>query len=162
MKINDAKAITFTTPVLTQAVQVSGHPVVHVWLSTQASDLDLFAYLEEVDKKGNSTYITENCLRASHRALAQAPYRYLGLPFHTFFESDWRPIPSGEPVELVFDLLPTAYQFAPGRQIRLAFAFADAGNFTTPRLDPAPQVSLLQDADHPSYIELPVVQNPSP
>lgn len=160
MRTNDAKALTFTTPVLTQVVQVTGHPVLHFWISTEALDLDLFAYLEEVDQQGNSTYITEGCLRASNRALEQAPYAYLGLPFHTFYESDQRQIPAGEPVELVFDLLPTAYQFMPGKQIRIAITFADAGNFTTPVLDPAPVVTLLQDADHPSYIELPVAKNP--
>ena len=51
MRSNDAKALTFTTPVLTQALQVTGHPVLHVWLSTAAPDLDLFAYLEEVDRR---------------------------------------------------------------------------------------------------------------
>ncbi len=160
MKTNDAKALAFTTPPLAQAVQVTGHAVLHAWLSTQAPDLDLFAYLEEVDQNGNSTYITEGCLRASNRAAGQAPYTYFGLPFRTFYESDRRPIPAGEPLELVFDLLPTAYQFSPGKQIRIALTFADAGNFATPVLDPAPVVTLLQDAGHPSFIELPVVENP--
>jgi putative CocE/NonD family hydrolase len=120
MRANDAKALTFTTPALTQAVQVTGHPVLHVWLSTAAPDLDLFVYLEEVDRQGNSTYITEGCLRASNRALGQAPYVYRGLPFHTFYETDVLPVPAGEPVELVLDLLPTSYQFSPGKQIRIA------------------------------------------
>ena len=160
MRANDAKALTFTTPALSQAVQVTGHPVLHVWLSTGAPDLDLFAYLEEVDQLGNSTYITEGCLRASNRALTQPPYAYLGLPFRTFYESDHHEIPSREPIELVLDLLPTAYQFMPGKQIRVAIAFADAGNFTTPVLDPAPVVHLLQDTAHQSYIELPIVESP--
>jgi putative CocE/NonD family hydrolase len=160
MRTNDAKALTFTTPVLIQAVEVSGHPVLHVWLSTQAPDLDVFAYLEEVDQQGNSTYITEGCLRASHRLLGQAPYDYLSLPFHTFYKIDQRPIHPEEPFELVFDMLPTAYQFSQGKQIRIALTFADAGNFTTPILDPAPVVTLLQDAEHPSFVDLPVVKNP--
>jgi uncharacterized protein len=160
MSANDAKALTFTTPVLTQTVQVTGHPVLHVWLSTKAPDLDLFAYLEEVDQQGNSTYITEGCLRASNRALSQAPYAYFGLPFHTFYESDQRLIAAGEPIGLVFDLLPTAYQFMPGKQISVAVTFADAGNFTTPVLEPTPVVHLLQDTAHPSFIELPILENP--
>jgi putative CocE/NonD family hydrolase len=160
MRSNDAKALTFTMSALTQAVQVTGHPVVHVWFSTNAPDLDVFAYLEEVDQQGNSTYITEGCLRASNRLLGQAPSDYLGLPFHTFYESDQRLVSVGEPVELVFDLLPTAYQFMPGNQIRIAIAFADAGNFTTPILDPAPVVNLLQDVNHASFIDLPVIENP--
>lgn len=160
MSENDAKAVTFTSSILTQTVQVTGHPVVHVWLSTEAPDLDLFVYLEEVSQNGNSIYITEGVLRASNRALREAPYRYLDLPFHTFYETDVLPVPAGEPVELIFDLLPTSFQFASGKQIRVTIAFADAGNFATPTLDPAPTVYLLQDADHSSFIELPIVGNP--
>ena len=141
------------------AVQVIGHPVAHVWLSSDAPDLDVFAYLEEVGANGDSTYITEGNLRASHRTLGQAPYDNLGLPYHSYFKSDQKLIPAGEPVELVFDLLPTAYQFARGKRIRITIAFADADNFETPALDPAPKLRLLRDANHPSFIQLPVVQS---
>jgi putative CocE/NonD family hydrolase len=158
MRSNDARAVTYTTPPLATAVNVAGHPMVHIWLSTAASDLDVFAYLEQVDQSGNSTYVTEGELRASHRALGQAPYNNLGLPFHTYYQSDQRPIPAGEPVELVFDLLPTAWQFAPGSAIRLAITFADAGNFETPILDPVPTVNLLRDISHPAYVEIPTIQ----
>ena len=37
-----------------------------------------------------STYITEGNLRASHRALSQAPYNNLGLPFHPITKAIWR------------------------------------------------------------------------
>jgi len=54
------------------------------------------------------------------------------------FQSELQTIPAGVPVELVFDLRPTAWRFSPGKQIRITVAFADAGNFDTPFLDPAP------------------------
>lgn len=158
MRSNDAKALTYTTLPLETSVQVIGHPVVYVWLSSGAPDLDVFAYLEEVDANGDSTYITEGNLRASHRALGKAPYDNLGLPYHSYFKSDQKLIPAGEPVELVFDLLPTAYQFARGKRIRITIAFADADNFDTPVINPAPKLQLLRDINHPSFIQLPVVQ----
>lgn len=157
MRSNDAKALTYTTQPLEGATQVVGHPLVRLWLSSSAPDLDVFAYLEEVDGNGNSTYITEGMLRASHRALSQAPYNYLGLPYHSHYQSEVQPIVAGQPVELVFDLLPTAYRFEKGKQIRLTIAFADADNFATPILSPAPKVTLLRDMNHPSLIRLPVV-----
>jgi hypothetical protein len=58
---------------------------------------------------------------------------------------------------LVFDLLPTAYQFSKGRRIRVTVAFADADNFDTPVIDPAPMVHLLRDKNHASFIELPLL-----
>ena len=115
-------------------------------------------YLEEVDGDGNSTYLTEGNLRASHRSPAQAPYENLGLPYHSHFQNEVKSIPAGEPVELVFDLLPRAYQFSKGKHIRMTIAFADADNFDTPVIDPAPKLDLLRDMDHPSSVQLPVVR----
>jgi len=53
--------------------------------------------------------------------------------------------------------LPTAYQFSKGRRIRVTVAFADAGNFDTPILKPAPLVHLLRDKNHASFIDLPLL-----
>jgi putative CocE/NonD family hydrolase len=160
MRANDEKALTYTTPPLETNVEVTGHPVVHLWLATDAPDLDVFVYLEEVDGKGNSTYITEGNLRASHRAQSVAPYDNLGLPHHRHYESDLEPIPAGEPFELIFDLLSTSYLFQAGNRIRITIAFADADNFDTPVLDPPPTLKLLRNTSYPTYIELPVVHNP--
>jgi putative CocE/NonD family hydrolase len=155
MRFNDAKAMTYTTAPLESSAKVIGHPVVYVWLRSDVPDLDLFVYLEEVDIDGNSTYVTEGKLRASHRALGRAPFENLGLPWHNHFQSELKEIPSGEPVELMFDLLPTAFEFSKGRRIRLAIAFADADNFDTPVIDPAPGVHLPRDENHPSFLMLP-------
>lgn len=157
IRAHDAKALTYTTPPLATYVEVTGHPVVDLWLTTQAPDLDAFVYLEEVDSQGKSTYITEGDLRASHRKLSQAPFNVFGLPYHSHLQADQETIPAGEPFELNFSLLPTSYQFHAGSRIRITVAFADAGNFDTPVLNPAPTVTLLRDVNHPSLIQLPVV-----
>lgn len=157
IRSNDAKALTFTTPPLAAAMQVVGHPILHLWLRSDAPDLDAFAYLEAVDAKGGSTYITEGNLRASHRALAEAPFNNLDLPYHTYFQRDQVALRAAQPAELIFDLLPTAYQFAPGTRIRLTVAFADVDNFDTPIIDPAPKVYVLRDDAYPSFVDLPIL-----
>jgi putative CocE/NonD family hydrolase len=157
---HDSRSLTYTTLPIEAATQVVGHPIAHVWLVTQAPDLDVFVYLEDVDSKGRAKYVTQGILRASHRRPGQAPFENFGLPWFDHFESELQPIPSGEPIELVFDLLPTAYQFQPGSRIRVTVSFADAGNFETPILEPAPTLQLLRDTAHPSYVELPVVKLP--
>jgi hypothetical protein len=43
-----------------------------------------------------------------------------------------------EPVELVFDLQPTSNVFERGHRIRPRVTGADAGNYATPRVEPAP------------------------
>jgi hypothetical protein len=157
MRSNDEKALTYTTPPLETDVNVIGHTVAHLWLATDAPDLDLFVYLEEVDSRGRSTYITEGNLRASHRTQGEAPFGNLGLPYHRHYESELAAIPSGEPVELVFDLLPTASRFRRGHRLRITVAFADADNFDTPFLNSPPEVRLLRDTDHASFVDLPIV-----
>ncbi len=157
MRSNDEKALTYTTPPLEADVDVIGHPVAHVWLATGAPDLDLFVYLEEVNSRGRSTYITEGTLRASHRVQSEAPYDNLSLPYHRHYESELAAISSGEPVELVLDLLPTSYRFRRGSRIRITVAFADADNFETPFLKPPPEVRLLRDTDHASFVDLPII-----
>ncbi len=156
MRTNDAKAMTFTTEPLQTAIQVLGHPVLRAWLTSDAADLDVFAYLEEVDSEGNSTYVTEGNLRASHRATGDAPYQNFGLPYHRHLQSETAPMKAGEPVELVFDLLPTAYRFEAGKHIRVAIAFSDADNFDTPIVAPTPSVRVHRDRNRRSMIELPV------
>jgi putative CocE/NonD family hydrolase len=158
MRTNDEKALTYTTSPLENDVEVTGHPVVHLWLTTDAPDLDVFVYLEEVDRSGKSAYITEGTLRASHRKLCQAPFNNLGLPYHSHYQSESTPILAGEPVELAFSLLPTSYQFHKGSRIRITVVCADADNFDTPVIDPAPKLQLLRSMSHPSFIQLPVAQ----
>jgi uncharacterized protein len=127
--------------------------------NSAAPDLDVFVYLEEVDAEGNSTYVTEGILRASHRALGKATFENIGLPWHNHFQTELNAIPPGEPFEMVLDLLPTAYRFSKGRRIRVTVAFADADNFDTPMIDPAPGVQLLRGKEHPSFIELPLLRS---
>jgi putative CocE/NonD family hydrolase len=154
---NAERGLTYTTVPLESEVEVTGHPVVCLWIITDAPDLDLFAYLQEVAPDGRAWYISEGCLRASHCALSEAPFDNLGLPYHRSYEEDVRPIPAGEPVELAFDLLPTSKLFRKGNRIRLSITCADADNFGTPILDPPPQIRVLRDASHASFIELPSI-----
>jgi putative CocE/NonD family hydrolase len=157
MRTNDAKALTYTTPPLPSDVEVVGYPVAHLWLAGDAPDLDVFLYLEHVDRSGASTYVTEGTLRASHRALSEAPFRNLRLPFHSHYRSDLAPLPAGEPVELVIAMLPTGYRFPEGSRIRIAITGADADNFDTPRRDPPPELRVLRSSTHASFVTLPII-----
>ena len=158
MRTNDAKALTYTTGPLPASTQIIGHPVLHLWLSSTTSDADVFAYLEEVNSDGSSEYITEGTLRASHRALSAPPYDNLALPYHSFFASAAAPLSAESPVELTFDLLPSAYRFAERSRVRLTLAFADKDNFESPILEPGAAVTVWSDPSRMSYLEVPIVE----
>jgi uncharacterized protein len=156
MAANDKKALVYTTEPLGKPVEIIGHPIVHVWLQCDANDVDLFAYLEDVDPTGKSSYVTEGCLRASHRGLSEPSYDRLGLPYHPGDAKDVVPLPA-EPVELVFDLLPTAQHFAAGHCLRIAVTCADKDSYQHIRRESPPTIKVLHDPEHPSCVVMPVV-----
>lgn len=155
MTANDRKALTFTTRPLSEPVEVIGHPIVHLWLQCSADDIDVFAYLEDIDTEGRSNYVTEGCLRASHRAVSEPSHGRLGLPYHRSFERDLAKL-GDEPVELVFDMLPTARHFKAGHRIRIAITCADKDSYQQLRHDPAPTVTVLRNVSGRSYVMLPI------
>ena len=155
MTANDCKALTFTTAALKEDLEIAGDPVVHLWIECSANDVDFFAYLEEVEPDGRSTYITDGCLRASHRSLNKPDYNRMGLPYHRSFARDKESLPDG-PSELVFDLYPTANLFDAGHRMRLSITCADYDNNQTPQVNPVPEVTVYRDTERPSRILMPV------
>ncbi|HVS01002.1 MAG TPA: CocE/NonD family hydrolase, partial [Thermoanaerobaculia bacterium] len=157
LSANDAKGITYTTPPLTADVEVTGHPVVRLWVSADVADADLFVYLEEVDAQGASHYVTEGSLRASHRATADPGFDYMGMPWHSSSTAAAAPLPKGEPVELAFDLFPTSNLFDAGHRIRVTVTGSDKGNALTPEQTPPPRLILHREKGRASHIVLPVI-----
>jgi uncharacterized protein len=150
-----SSGLVYETPALDKPMQVTGHPVVELWLASSGADSDVVAYLQNVAPDGTTTsYNMHGRLRASQRAESAAPYDNLDLPWHPFRASDAAPLVPGEPVQLRFDLLPISMVFEAGHKLRLILTFADA---VTPRLEPVPSVSVYRDAQHPSTITLPVI-----
>lgn len=154
---NDAKGLTYTTELLEAATEVTGHPVVHLWLTSSAPDVDIFAYLEEVLPDGHSRYVTEGMLRASHRALTKPPFDRMGLPYHRSYKEDIRPLAPGRVFEMVFEMEPTSVLFRPGSRIRVTITGADKDSFDTPIVSPAPVIEVLRGGVNASYITLPII-----
>jgi uncharacterized protein len=153
---NDARGLHYTTEPLAAPVEVIGHPVVHLWVTSSAQDVDAFVYLEDVAPDGRSTYVTEGVLRASHRRLSAPPYRAFGLPWTRSHAVDVRPLPSS-PTELTFDLLPTAKRFRAGHRIRVTVQGADRDTHRHVAHG-APTVVLHRDQRRASRIVLPIAR----
>jgi putative CocE/NonD family hydrolase len=132
---------------------VTGHPLVHLWISADASDASVFVYLEDVAPDGRVTYVTEGELRAIHRRFTRVAET--GAPVRTFARGDAAPMPSGEPSELAIDLLPVSYRFAAGHRVRVALAAADVDHFR-PIPDAPRRIDVLRGGTHASRIVLPV------
>ncbi|HSW40290.1 MAG TPA: CocE/NonD family hydrolase, partial [Acidobacteriota bacterium] len=152
------KGLVYETAPLSADVEVTGHPTINLWVSSTATDGDFIAAIQDIGPDGSVTsYNVHGQLRASLRKLQEAPYDNLGLPWHGFHEADVTPLTPGKPVELEFELLPISMVFKAGHRIRLLITFAD---MATPRLDPAPRVTVYRDSSHKSYLTLPVIEAP--
>ena len=148
--------MSFTTEPLTKDTEVTGHPSAKLWISTTATDADIIARIDDVAPDGTHQFVgIEGRLRASLRATAKAPYETMGLPWHPFTEASEQPLKPGVAVEAQFEFLPTSYLFKAGHRIRLTLQFADARS--TPKLDPAPVISILHRRGAASSIELPMI-----
>jgi predicted acyl esterase len=160
----DRRGLTYTSAPLDADTTITGSPVIDLWIASTATDGDFLARLEDVAPDGNVAPLPgteDGRLRASHRALAPAPYDNFGLPYHRSYRVDTHPLVPGRPAELRFDLAPISWQFPAGHRIRLVITgVAEARRGAappTPRIDPPPVVTVLRDSAHRSRIELPVV-----
>lgn len=144
--------LSYETPPLPRDIQITGNPVMRLWISTQARDGDVLAWLDDVAPDGSTrSYQMFGRLRASGRALARPPYNDFGLPWHTFRKEDARPLEPGKPTELQFALLPMSYIFPAGHRIRLTLTFS------SPTGQAGSPVTLLRGPGMASAITLPVI-----
>jgi predicted acyl esterase len=153
----DGHGASFGTAPFDKDAEITGHPVVHLWISSTASDGVIFAYLDEVRPDGTAIVRSHGRLRASHRALGTAPFANLGLPFHRSFAEDVSPLTLGKPVELVFDMLPTSTIVQKGSRLRLVVTGADPRQRLSPPQSLPPRVTVHYGGAFASYIDLPVI-----
>ncbi len=155
----DGKLVLYTSAPLKKSVEVTGHPILTLFLSSSTPDTTVFAYLEDVTPEGEVHYITEGQLRALHRKwnpTREIPGSPRPRPVRSFRRQDGHLLQPGEIVSLVFDLLPTSYQFKKGHRIRLALSGADKDHFQ-PLEGPSPTWSIWHSSGYPSRIDLPIV-----
>ena len=143
----------FETEPLEQAIEVTGHPVANLWISSDQPDADVTVYIHDVAPDGSKqSYQMLGRLRASRRAIAEAPFDNLGLPWHSHTIEDAAPIPEGQAVELAIELFPMSYIFQKGHKIQVQVAASSPDAETQNG-----RVSLLTGGEKASWIDLPII-----
>jgi putative CocE/NonD family hydrolase len=143
--------VCHTSGALPQSMEVTGHVLVHVEMTSTTQDPRLFAYLEDVAPDGTVHYVTEGQLRAIHRRTKDdRPASHGPIPFRTFLREDHMDAPPGELLKMEFDLMPVSYRFGRGHAIRLCLAGEDIDHF---QLGPPASHTIRR---HHSWVELPV------
>jgi putative CocE/NonD family hydrolase len=145
--------LVYSTPPLDQDIEVTGPIVVHLWAASSAPDTDFVARLVDVHPDGYAQNLTDGIIRARYRDFARGEAPSLIEPGHAY--------------EYEIDLWSTSNLFKKGHRIRL-----DITSSCFPRWDRNPNTghefgadaelvvahqTILHDAEHPSYVTLPVV-----
>lgn len=103
-RLEDAKSLTFTTPVLDEDVSVLGRPVVRLRLKVDQPQAQLAVRLNDVNPDGTVMRVSYQTLNLSHRDDRESP----------------EPMPVDDYVEIEIPLNNTAHHFLPGHRIRIA------------------------------------------
>ena len=154
----DCKLLIYDSLALEQDTEITGHPLVSLYLCSTASDGHFFVYLESVDTDGRVCLLTEGQLRGIHRKVSKdlPPYAMFG-PYHSLMKQDAEALVPGEIAELCFDLLPISVLLKKGQRIRVAIAGADKDTFAPISGAETPELEIYRNCQYASYIELPIV-----
>ena len=160
LRQREAAGLTYTTPPLASAVELTGPVVARLFASTTAPDFDWQVRLTDVHPDGRSSWITDGQLRASLREIDPERSRFskqgdLIRPWYTF--AAHQPVPPGEVVEYHVELAPTSNIFRAGHRIRLDIQPAGDAYVDSVRTGGAGVLQLMRGSSHPSSVLLPLI-----
>ena len=148
--------LVFSTPVLAEPVEVTGHVRAVLWAATNAGDSDVAVRLTDVYPDGRSMLIVDGIQRLRYRD----SYETAELPVQD------------EIVEVEVDLWSTSIVFAAGHRIRVVVSGSNFPRFATNLNTGGPpdaegdgtiaNLSLYTDAEHPSHVVLPILTEVPP
>jgi putative CocE/NonD family hydrolase len=146
--------LCFTTPALTEPLEVTGHVSLTLYASSSAPDTDFTGKLVDVFPDGRAIFLTDGIIRARYRNSLAEP----------------EPLTPGEVYQLSLDLSVTSNVFLPGHRIRLEVSSSNFPRFDRNTNtggviadDSADQAAVAVNRvwhgpDHPSHLVLPVIR----
>ena len=145
--------LCYTTPVLEEPVEVTGHVSLRLFVASSAPDTDFTGKLVDVFPDGRAIYLTDGILRARYRDSLAEP----------------EPLEPEKVYEVTLDLSVTSNVFLPGHRIRLEVSGSNfprydrntntGGTIAEESLEEAVAANnrVLHGAGHPSRLILPII-----
>ncbi|MBP8000998.1 MAG: CocE/NonD family hydrolase [Chloroflexi bacterium] len=148
--------LTYSTAPLEQDTEITGYPIVTLFIQSTHTDGNFFVYLEAIDEQGHSHYLSEGMLRAIHRQVAtEAPPYQQFVPYHSFKRADALPLVPGDVAELTFGLNPISALLRRDWRLRVSLTGADKDTFQQIPATGRPGVQILIGGEQASFIEIP-------
>jgi uncharacterized protein len=153
--------LAYTSTPIPVDTEITGYPVVKLWISSTHCDGNFFVYLEALDGDGHVHYLTEGMLRAIHRKIStdRPPYQ-LFVPYHTFKREDAQLLNPGEMAELAFGLNPISALIRRGWRLRVSISGADQDTFARIPAEGFPKINIFLGGENASFIDVPAREYP--
>lgn len=152
----DKKLLCYTTPILQEDMEVTGHPIISLYIDANVPDAGFFVYLEDVDEAAQVHYISEGTFRAIHRnSQGENGYKDI-VPAYTYKREKAAPLKQGEIAKIEFDLLPVSHLFKKGHSIRIAISCSDIDHYKKLVTDGS-KINVYRSTLYGSNIMLPVI-----
>jgi putative CocE/NonD family hydrolase len=154
-------SLSYTSAPLEQDAEITGYPIVTLWVTSSHDDGNFFVYLEALDETGQAHYLTEGMLRAIHRKISpDAPPYKLFVPYHSFKRDDAQALLPGQKAELTFGLNPLSALVRRGWRLKVSVSGADKDTFARIPAIGSPRVEILLGGQAASLIEIPIKVRP--
>nr|MDO8110494.1 CocE/NonD family hydrolase [Candidatus Sigynarchaeota archaeon] len=154
----DQKLLVYTSEPITAPMEITGHPILTIFVKTTRDDGMIVAYLEFIDPKGGIHMITEGQIRLMHRKVSTAAPPYpLPIPYHSYKRKDALPVVPGELMEVTVALYPTSILLGKGSRLRIAIGGADKDSFSRCPAEGTTTLTVERDIEHPSRVILPIM-----
>ncbi len=151
----EKKLLTYTSSPIEEDMEITGNPIITLYIDSTHEDGALHVYLDDVDEHGNITYITDGQFRVIHRKISSEdpPYKIM-VPYHSYKKKDAELLVPGEIAEITFGLYATSVLIRKGHRIRIAIAGADKDTFAKYPAEGKPIITVRRNKIHASYIDL--------
>ncbi|WP_270493639.1 CocE/NonD family hydrolase [Eisenbergiella porci] len=160
MTAYDRKAVCFTSAPIPEQMEITGIPILHLYVTSNNKDGNFIACLEEVTPDGVSHYLSEGMIRASHaKTHTNTIYNSLGIPYHRGFKEDRVELKEDSPLKLSFHLEALSRIIGKGSRIRITLSCGGSG-FEQPE-DFCPEGAFVYfhyGKEFPSNLVLPIIK----
>jgi putative CocE/NonD family hydrolase len=156
--------VAYQSAPLDREVTVDGPVMMNLWAKLAGTDTDFYVSVADVFPNGDVSYIQRGLLKASHRQVdsARSLYAADGRMVQPYMpHTNPQPVTPLEATEFKIEIFPIGHIFRPGHrmliQIHTPPAVEGLWGYTPTHHQPS-AVTILHDADHPSWVQLPEVR----
>jgi putative CocE/NonD family hydrolase len=154
----DRRLLTYTSAPLERDTEITGSPLIQLFVSSSHEGGAFFVYLEDVDEQGRVRYVTEGELRALDRRVVPYSQGYVEWgPHHSYQSADGAALIPERTASLRFALNPVSVLIRKGHRVRVAIAGQDASMFARVPATGDPTLQVYRGGRLASYLELPIV-----